>query len=295
MRDGSFGGGAQSPPLKSLPVMSRCPSCHETLEALGGDYACQGCGREFPTLDGVPVLTLNPERSAIDQRATGGELTVYDSAELGIACVSEAFARGDQILELGAGLDCNRSASLVTTDGFVYGTTHLDVVADAHALPFADASFDFVFSLAVFEHLHSPWIAAAEIARVLRPGGRAYTLAAFLQPLHGYPDHYFNATERALARLFSDEFDVEFAGPSRHCPHRESLVPNYRMREMAIDLRDDSTIRWRERVRAWRLVRSLTRASYEFAQLAEQMSRRPAGYELWRQIAPAVEVLAVRR
>ncbi|ATC64346.1 hypothetical protein CMV30_10485 [Nibricoccus aquaticus] len=38
-------------------------------------------------------------------------------------------------------------------------------------LPFADASFDAIVSLHVFEHLRSPETAARELARVLRPGG----------------------------------------------------------------------------------------------------------------------------
>ena len=263
--------------MPALPEMACCPACHGALASGDAGFGCADCGRSFASLEGVPVLTVDADLAAVDMRESGGPLPVYDCANLDIPCINEALARGDRILELGAGLESNPSPTLVRTDGFVYSTDHLDVVADAHALPFADASFDFVFSLAVFEHLHSPWLAAAEIARVLRPGGRAYTLAAFMQPLHGYPDHYFNATERGLARLFSDDFDVEVAAPSRHCPHKESLVPNYRMREMAIDLRDDRSVHWRARVRAWRLAHSLTRACYEFFKLAEEMSRRPAG------------------
>ena len=274
-----------------LPPEARCPACHGNLR----EDRCAGCGRTFPFIDGPPVLIADPDLAAIDLRETGGELPAFDSSKEGIAAIEEAIARGDRMLEVGAGLDTHASPQLVKTDAFVYAGERLDLVADVHALPFADASFDFVFSLAVFEHLHSPWTAAKEIARVLRPGGRAYTLAAFLQPMHGYPSHYFNATEFGLARLFRDDFEIAHAGPSRHCPHRQSLVPLYRMREMADDLRADRTVHWRARVRAWRMARSLTRAGYEYVQLADAMSRRPAGYEAWRQIAPSVEVLAVRK
>lgn len=42
----------------------------------------------------------------------------------------------------------------------------------ATALPFGDASFDFVLSLDVYEHIEDDRRAAAETFRVLRPGGR---------------------------------------------------------------------------------------------------------------------------
>ncbi|MCA1618668.1 MAG: methyltransferase domain-containing protein [Acidobacteria bacterium] len=44
--------------------------------------------------------------------------------------------------------------------------------ADAHRLPFPDASFDAAYSLRVFEIIGDPRGALAEMARVLRPGGR---------------------------------------------------------------------------------------------------------------------------
>ncbi len=45
------------------------------------------------------------------------------------------------------------------------------VAASAYALPFANASFDAVFSHALLEHLGEPPRAVAEFQRVLRPGG----------------------------------------------------------------------------------------------------------------------------
>jgi SAM-dependent methyltransferase len=45
---------------------------------------------------------------------------------------------------------------------------------DARRLSFDDASFDLVYSSAVFEHIDGVEAAAAEIARVLRPGGTAW-------------------------------------------------------------------------------------------------------------------------
>jgi ubiquinone/menaquinone biosynthesis C-methylase UbiE len=44
--------------------------------------------------------------------------------------------------------------------------------ADASALPFADASFDAAFAVAVLQHVAEPARALAGLARVMRPGGR---------------------------------------------------------------------------------------------------------------------------
>jgi SAM-dependent methyltransferase len=54
------------------------------------------------------------------------------------------------------------------------------VVADAAALPFADASFDLVYCRFLLEYLRDPGLAVREMARVCRPGGRV-----LLQDLDG--------------------------------------------------------------------------------------------------------------
>jgi SAM-dependent methyltransferase len=81
---------------------------------------------------------------------------------------------------------------------------NVDVVADAHALPYDDGSVDAIHSEAVFEHLHTPHIAAAEIARVLKPGAVAYVCTPFIAPFHGYPSHFQNFTEAGHRRLFEN-------------------------------------------------------------------------------------------
>jgi SAM-dependent methyltransferase len=45
------------------------------------------------------------------------------------------------------------------------------IVASCYKLPFADASFDCIFSHALFEHLVEPQKALSEFHRVLKPGG----------------------------------------------------------------------------------------------------------------------------
>ncbi|RNF84271.1 class I SAM-dependent methyltransferase [Montanilutibacter psychrotolerans] len=78
-----------------------------------------------------------------------------------------------------------------------------DVFADAAALPFADASFDGVICLEVLEHVAAPATVAAEIARVLKPGGTAWISMPFLYPLHDAPYDYQRYTEFGLRRDLS--------------------------------------------------------------------------------------------
>lgn len=55
--------------------------------------------------------------------------------------------------------------------GFAKGRGLSVVRGDAHALPYADASFDLVLACDVLEHLVDDRRAVSEIRRVLRPGG----------------------------------------------------------------------------------------------------------------------------
>lgn len=74
---------------------------------------------------------------------------------------------------------------------------------DIERLPFADDSFDFVFTQAVFEHVRDPFLAARELLRVTKPGQLVLTDVAFLQPLHAVPYHYFNMTLWGVHELFA--------------------------------------------------------------------------------------------
>jgi SAM-dependent methyltransferase len=79
---------------------------------------------------------------------------------------------------------------------------NVDVVGDAHCLPYADNSVDAIHCEAVFEHLHTPVLAASEIFRVLKKGGKVYVCTPFMQAYHGYPHHYQNFTLTGHVNLF---------------------------------------------------------------------------------------------
>ena len=108
--------------------------------------------------------------------------------------------RDGLVLDCGAGLRNTYYPNVVNYEIVDYDTT--DVLGAAERLPFADESFDAVLSLNVLEHVKDPFGAAREIMRVMKPGAELMAVAPFLQPLHGYPHHYYNMTAQGLENLF---------------------------------------------------------------------------------------------
>jgi len=110
-------------------------------------------------------------------------------------------------------LDCGAGKRPVYFDNVVnfeianYDTT--DVRGVGEALPFIDGAFDAVLSIAVLEHVKDPFLCAKEISRVLKPGGSLMCCVPFLQPLHGYPHHYYNMTSQGLENLFVDYLAID--------------------------------------------------------------------------------------
>lgn len=80
----------------------------------------------------------------------------------------------------------------------------VDIVADAHRLPFDDASIDIVYSIAVLEHVKKPWVVASEITRILKPGGHVALELPFLNVIHDTED-YFRFTDKGIRSLFDED------------------------------------------------------------------------------------------
>lgn len=126
----------------------------------------------------------------------------YDQLTLGIINKHES----GWVLDCGAGWRPVYYENVVNFEIAPYDTT--DVRGVGEVLPFVDRAFDAVISIAVLEHVKDPFRCAREIARVLKPGGALVCCVPFLQPLHGYPHHYYNMTHQGLANLF-EGFNIE--------------------------------------------------------------------------------------
>jgi SAM-dependent methyltransferase len=121
--------------------------------------------------------------------------------------IAECEHVGGMALDCGSGSREFTNSHLVQCEIMAYD--NVDILAVAQNLPFADHSFDIVFSFDVLEHVTDPFQSARELARVLKPGGRLYIDMPFLQVEHGYPHHYFNATRMGLRQLFEGHLRAE--------------------------------------------------------------------------------------
>ncbi|MFA6525930.1 MAG: class I SAM-dependent methyltransferase [Candidatus Buchananbacteria bacterium] len=119
------------------------------------------------------------------------------------------------VLDLGCG-DGNYKDLFPKRIGFDHRPgINVDVVGDAHQLPFEDGKFDIILCTEILEHLHSPQIAIKEMERVLKPGGLLLLTTRFVFPLHDVPNDYYRYTKYGLRFLLKDGWDIlEFEAES---------------------------------------------------------------------------------
>lgn len=186
--------------LEEIVGLVACPQCGATaLRSSSDSLHCDTCDARYPLRDGVPVFVDNPETVRVVDEG-------HQSNPMSDELVAWLSALEGYSLNIGAGASRNKIEKSIEMEYAIFSST--DVIGDAHRLPFKDNTFEAVVAMNVFEHLHSPHIAANEILRVLQPGGKLLIHTAFLQPLHEEPFHFYNATEHGVRQWFS-RFDID--------------------------------------------------------------------------------------
>ncbi|MBZ0310327.1 MAG: class I SAM-dependent methyltransferase, partial [Anaerolineae bacterium] len=113
---------------------------------------------------------------------------------------AEALPKGCRVLDVGAGTcrykslfdHCHYAAqdfAQYKDENWVYG--QLDYICDAAAIPAESGSFDAILCTEVLEHVPEPIRVIAEMARLLRPGGRLLLTAPLGSGLHQEPYHFY--------------------------------------------------------------------------------------------------------
>jgi SAM-dependent methyltransferase len=181
----------------------KCINCgHSKLQIIHKSLKCKKCSQIYPIYKGTPVMTLEPKKSTNFDESTLVSHEYPDQLKELIKKTGNELA-----LDLGSSNNPDDVENLVKLDILCFPT--VDVVGDAENLPFKNECFRMVISRSAFEHIRDIEAAANNIFRVLKPDGEVYIEAAFLQPLHSYPDHYYNMTVSGLENLFSDFKKIE--------------------------------------------------------------------------------------
>jgi SAM-dependent methyltransferase len=215
-----------------------CPRCHSLVQLEGRQWRCTGAscryaGKPFPVVSGVPAL-VDFEHSVLDAdqlRTVEGASEVARSSFAGVLrklvhpanttaptqvarmltelrAEAAGAGRHPRVLVVGGGtvgdgladLYADPTVDLVSFD--VYMSLAVQFIGDGHAIALADGSMDGVIVQAVLEHVLEPTVVAAEIERVLRPGGIVYADTPFLQQVHEGPYDFTRFTDSGHRYLF---------------------------------------------------------------------------------------------
>lgn len=168
---------------------------------------CVGCGRSYSSVHEVPVL-IDFSRSILDEETFGrqqGESPIArvlpvarrarssrdgnSVAERHVGQMLGELEPGSRVLVVGGatvgkGTEALYESGLAVVGIDIYYSERVQVLADAHKIPFSDGTFDAVIVQAVLEHVLDPNMVVAEIWRVLKSEGLVYAETPFLQQVH---------------------------------------------------------------------------------------------------------------
>jgi SAM-dependent methyltransferase len=217
-----------------------CPHCGGALLPEAAGARCGACGRSFaPARTGQLDLRLqHAERRQIEvslgapldesgvvwDRLPPRRSPAVDVSRVEGPChlprdLRSYFPRaapGDLALDLGCGAQVHKEVCELAGFEYVgldYSTPEAMLLGDAQSLPLGDATFAFVLSIAVLEHVPFPLLMVREAHRVLQPGGLFLGTVAFLEPFHQNSFHHHTHLGTLNALRFAG-FEVEHIAPS---------------------------------------------------------------------------------
>jgi SAM-dependent methyltransferase len=234
-----------------LPDIFACPRCHAALrQGAEGSFRCTNgtcalAGGDFPEQNGTPVL-VDFEASILTRDAvdagggtpgverhlglkarlrnliTGPNAIAAPNAERMLAEMTKTGERARLLIigsgEIGAGSEAFYAADIDVVGIDIYGSEHVDAIADGHRLPFVDGAFDGVWVQAVLQHVLVPEEVVGEIHRVLKPDGLVYAETSFMQSVceRGFDFiRYTRSGHRWLFRHFAEVASGNVGGPGQ--------------------------------------------------------------------------------
>ncbi len=189
----------------SLYDILACPVCKVAVDVQDDGVVCRQCRRAYPIVNHVPIMLIDQHDMLVQHEQE--LLTSNEYAPWLHRMIVQSLTDAQVVVDVGSGNMALDDPCIIRMD--VTLTPYTDVVADLHALPFLPNSIDYIFALAVFEHLRQPFTAAQEIYAALKPGGYVYAECNFVYAYHGYPHHYFNASIQGLQQVFAQFVELQ--------------------------------------------------------------------------------------
>ncbi len=199
-----------------------CPVTREKLVLRYGELESVDTKRRYDVVEGVPILlaaegqvaTAASSRMVAEYERAGRTARSSRTSEKLRELLARDYRTAESLSAFDRFLEAAGGDSLFLSLGGGPSRAHpelvninigrfpnVDVVADAHHLPYASGSVRGVFCEAGFEHFSNPDEVVREMFRVLAPGGMGYSVTPFLQADHPYPDHFQNLTLSGHRRL----------------------------------------------------------------------------------------------
>lgn len=152
------------------------------------------------------------------QLTYGGSLYIAELQRKAYVPLIQAHLRGT-LLDVGCGpvpyyeVYREQVDAVICVDypGTVHGKAHLDLEVDLNlqpALPFPDGHFDAVLATDMLPHMKRPDRFLAEVARLLKPGGKAIITSTFINWIGEFPYEYWHPTGPGL-RAVAEEAGLQ--------------------------------------------------------------------------------------
>jgi SAM-dependent methyltransferase len=169
-----------------------------------------------------PTRLVKDSRSGtfrLNRRLTfGGSLYIAELQRKAYVPLIQQHVRG-ALLDVGCGpvpyyeVYREQVQEIVCVDypGTVHGKMHLDLEVDLNlqpVLPFPDGRFDAVLATDMLPHMKRPDRFLAEVARLLKPGGKAIITSTFINWIGEFPYEYWHPTGPGL-RAVAEEAGLQ--------------------------------------------------------------------------------------
>ncbi len=202
-----------------------CPQTKEVLGFAADQSALETrSGHRYPVRRGVPILVPDPDQASSYVAGSEKMVREYQDFEANSA-MHQLKLRLSQFLnatyQSHRSISAHRKTFEIPEDGICVsiggGPTrshprsvnlnigafeNVEIVADAHVLPYVDSCIDSIVCEDVLEHIREPEKVVREMYRVMKPGSYVYSATPFLISYHGYPYHFQNFTHQGHAELY---------------------------------------------------------------------------------------------